>query len=166
MLLITGERAQESPRRATYNAIEVHKSDNRDGKKVVRHIDQWRPVLFWDEMEVWEIIAKYKVNVHPAYHLGINRVSCAYCIFASPDQLATVKQILPDQGKRISDYEVEFNHTIRKTQTLDETIAKGKVRDLDSKYVELARTFNYNEPILLETFTLPAGAYGDSAGPS
>lgn len=167
ILFITGERAQESANRAKYNPIEIHKSDNRAGKRNVRHIDHWRPVLYWDEMDVWNIIAKYNINVHPAYHLGINRVSCAWCIFASPDQLATVNKVIPEQGQRIKEYEQEFDHTIRQHQTLQETIDQGEpLPGVTEAHIEAAKSKEFNQPIILDEFTMPAGAFGDSSGPT
>ena len=167
VLFVTGERAQESPRRAKYNPIEVHKSDNRNGKRNVRHIDHWRPVLYWDEVDVWDIIGRYKINVHPAYHLGINRVSCAWCIFASPDQLATVNLVIPEQGRKIRQYEIDFNHTIRQDQTLDDTLAQGEPFEAATEErIQAARSSEFNQPIILDNFTLPAAAFGDSAGPT
>jgi len=167
VLFITGERAEESANRAKYNPIEVHHTDNRDGKRRIRHVDHWRPVLYWDEMDVWEIIGQYNVNVHPAYHLGINRVSCAWCIFASPDQLATVNLVLPEQGVKIRRYEIDFNHTIRKDQTLEETLAKGQpFEDATPELIEAAKSEEFNQCIILDNWKMPAGAFGDAAGPT
>lgn len=167
VLFITGERAEESANRAKYNPIEVHHTDNRDGKRKIRHVDHWRPVLYWDEIDVWDIIAEYSINVHPAYHLGINRVSCAWCIFASPDQLATVNLVLPEQGERIRDYEIEFNHTIRQHQTLTETINQGDPFDaVTQDRIKAARSEEFNQPIILDNFNLPEGAFGDASGPT
>ena len=73
-LVVTGERAQESPARAKYKTFEPHRSDLRNGKKYQRHIDHWRPGHAWKEEKVWDIIKQHKINVHPAYHLGRQRL--------------------------------------------------------------------------------------------
>lgn len=65
-LVVTGERAEESPSRAHYKVFEPNRADNRYGQKRKRHIDHWRPVHGWDEARVWEIMKRYKVNPHPA----------------------------------------------------------------------------------------------------
>lgn len=44
VLLVTGERAEESTSRAKYKVLEPHKSDNREGEIRRRHVDQCRPV--------------------------------------------------------------------------------------------------------------------------
>lgn len=87
-LFVTGERAEESASRARYESFEPHRSDSRTGRKA-RHVDQWRPVHSWSERDVWDIIKRWRVNPHPAYRLGWGRVSCAACIFGSPDQWAS-----------------------------------------------------------------------------
>ena len=73
-LVVTGERAQESASRAKYKVFEPHRSDLRNGKKYQRHIDHWRPGHAWKEEKVWDIIKQHKINVHPAYHLGRQRL--------------------------------------------------------------------------------------------
>ncbi|MFP5273965.1 phosphoadenosine phosphosulfate reductase domain-containing protein [Coleofasciculus sp.] len=70
-LFVSGERAEESPNRAKYPPVEIHRADPRKSRKsgskgrVSRHIDHWRPVLHWREDQVWEIIRKFRVNPHP-----------------------------------------------------------------------------------------------------
>jgi 3'-phosphoadenosine 5'-phosphosulfate sulfotransferase (PAPS reductase)/FAD synthetase len=45
-LVVTGERAEESPNRARYKVFEPHRADNRHGRRVIRHVDHWRPCPF------------------------------------------------------------------------------------------------------------------------
>lgn len=73
-LVISGERAEESPARSKYKEFEPDRADNRDGKKA-RLVDRWRPIHKWPEKEVWQIIRRFKINPHPAYWLGWGRVS-------------------------------------------------------------------------------------------
>ncbi len=73
-LVLTGERAEESPARAKYKDFHSHKTFSSKKKRFVYH---YRPVLHWSEEKVWGLIEKYKVNPHPAYKLGFGRVSCA-----------------------------------------------------------------------------------------
>jgi 3'-phosphoadenosine 5'-phosphosulfate sulfotransferase (PAPS reductase)/FAD synthetase len=60
-LVLTGERAEESPGRARYAALEPHRT--MSGR---RHVDHWRPVLRWSEQRVWDIIASARIRPHPA----------------------------------------------------------------------------------------------------
>lgn len=167
-LFITGERAQESKSRANYEEFEPHRSDLRDGKRFTRHVDHWRPIHGWLEEHVWTIIEQYKINVHPAYHLGWGRVSCATCIFASADQWASAKAILHDQFWEVSDYEVEFDHTIRQDESVKELAMRGDPFDaINENWTQRyqAQHENYVQNIIIEDWTEPAGAFGDSAGP-
>ncbi len=95
-LTISGERAEESPGRAKYKVFEKDRTDNRGkwvsqlapyehlpemvfkASKSGRHVDRWRPVHQWSEAKVWEIIKRWSINPHPAYHLGWGRVSCLH----------------------------------------------------------------------------------------
>ena len=56
-LMVTGERAEESPARAHYAAFEPHRTDTRDGTRRRRHVDHFRPVHAWSEAEVWAILS-------------------------------------------------------------------------------------------------------------
>lgn len=68
-LVITGERAEESPNRAKYAEFGIHPQDARYGRKN-RHLDHWRVVHGWKEAEVWDIMRRYRVDPHPAYKVG------------------------------------------------------------------------------------------------
>ncbi len=51
-LVVTGERAQESPSRARYAVLEPHRSDTRTGSRRRRHVDHWRPVHGYSTSEI------------------------------------------------------------------------------------------------------------------
>ena len=180
-LFLTGERAQESPNRATYEVFEPSRSDNRDGR-TGRHIDHWRPVLGWWEKEVWEIIGRYRVNPHPAYRLGWGRVSCAACIFGSPDQFASLQVINPEQFAAIAAYEERFGKTIKTQKVKGQksvvklpiaqfiekgTREKGPGRPYPTMTEADARAAvgeMFDEPVILAPgeWKLPAGAFGEN----
>lgn len=168
-LVVTGERAEESPARAKYKTFEPHRADLRNGK-VKRHIDHWRPVHKWPEKKVWNILKKYDVWAHPAYYLGWGRLSCATCIFGSPNQWASYNAIAPDKVERIAQFEEEFDHTINRTKSVREMVAEGTPypETADRELVLRALSSEYHEPIigLNSPWKLPAGAFGESAGPS
>jgi 3'-phosphoadenosine 5'-phosphosulfate sulfotransferase (PAPS reductase)/FAD synthetase len=102
-LIITGERREESANRSRYAEFQPHTSNCKK-----RKVDHWRPIIDWASVDVWKIIEKYKVNPHPAYHLGWGRTSCLMCIFASNDQIASAYAIAPERVQRIADYEMLF----------------------------------------------------------
>lgn len=165
-LVITGERAQESASRAKYLAFEPHRTDNRTGARIKRWVDHWRPVHSWTEQQVWQIIERWAINVHPAYWLGWARTSCMLCIFGSPNQWASASKIAPKKVIRIIDYERAFEVTIHRTLSVRELVSRGKPYDMDERIVALAMSTEYNEPIFVDNWTLPAGAYGEGCGPT
>ena len=167
-LVLTGERAEESKARARYKAFEPHRSDNRNGKKVKRWVDVSRTVHAWKEAEVWEIMRKYGVNPHPAYHLGLGRTSCMACIFGSPKQWAMLKTFMPEHFVRIASYEAAFGHTIKHGGTVEDTAKKGIVPELDAFWLNMAMSIEFTAPIRIDpsTWVHPPGAFGESSGPT
>lgn len=165
-LVLTGERAQESAARAKYKGFEQHRSDLRHGRRYQRYIDHWRPIHHWDERAVWEIIARHMLLPHPAYYLGWGRTSCRQCIFGSADQWATVALIAPEAFGRIADYEREFKVTIHRKETVAERAARGTPYRVDPFWVQVANAETFELPVVVDSWVLPAGAYGESCGPT
>jgi len=167
-LVITGERAQESSARAKYKTFEPHRTDARHGK-LKRHVDHWRPVHNWDQRDVWAIIENSGVNPHVGYHLGFGRLSCVSCIFASSNQWSSLQYMAPDHFNKIADHEELFGVTIQRKYSVKELAARGRVYQAvleNPELVKLAFSKHYDAPIILDKWVLPAGAYGESAGPS
>lgn len=168
-LVLSGERGEESPNRAKYSTFEPDKADNRNGKRVVRHVDRWRPVLHWNEEEVWAIIERYRVRVHPAYYMGWGRVSCATCIFGNANQWASIYEVNPEQVEKVSEYEDSFGVTIKRKETVVDLVVKGSpYKDITAELKQAAVSDKYYLTIIMnenETWELPAGAFGESCGP-
>ena len=166
-IVITGERAEESAARAKYKTFEPDRSDNRNGKRIIRHVDHLRPVHAWKEKEVWSIIERYKVVPHPAYRLGWSRLSCISCIFGSCNQWASLNQIAAERIKSISDYEKEFDCTIQRNVSVIEQVAKGSAYpNMNAEIVMMGLSKEYTGNIITDIWTLPKGAFGENAGPT
>jgi 3'-phosphoadenosine 5'-phosphosulfate sulfotransferase (PAPS reductase)/FAD synthetase len=166
VLLVTGERGEESKARSQYAIFEPDRADNRDGKTKIRTIDHYRPIRDWKEGRVWRIIRKFKVRCHPAYYLGWGRVSCAACIFGSKNQFASLFQINPDQVNKIADYEESFGVTIKRKESVRELVAKGEAYpNMKQEDVQDALSEEYSREIFMGHWVLPAGAFGESCGP-
>lgn len=163
VLLVTGERAEESSNRACYKQVESHKTSTSK-----RTVDQWRAVHQWSEQKVWDVIQKYGVAAHPCYEIGMSRCSCACCIFSSPHQWATMAEINPAQVDRIAAYEEEFGVTINRKRTVREMIAAGKpYTGMDPEQIRLALSSEYDAPIMVgDKWRLPNGAFGEGGGPT
>jgi len=164
-LVITGERAEESPGRAKYATFEPHRRDNRYGRKG-RWIDHWRPVHAWKETQVWEILERYFVFAHPAYFVGVGRASCMGCIFGGSRQWATIRRYAPVHFKRIADYEKEFGVTIHRTKSVDQLADESEPYPAASEWMALALSDTFDRPFFMDKWERPSGAFGESCGPT
>lgn len=165
-LLISGERGEESKARSNYAILEPDRSDLRNGKKFQRHVDHYRPIRDCKESEVWALIEKYKVVVHPCYYMGWGRCSCKFCIFGNADQFASAFDVSPKQGNVLTAWEEVFDTTIKRDCSLKVLVQRGKVyAHITPELKALATSHTYYGEILTDNWTLPAGAYGESCGP-
>lgn len=164
-LVVSGERAQESSARAKYATFEPDRA-NTEGARVQRHVDRWRAVHSWKEEQVWKIIEDYRVDPHPAYKLGWGRVSCMTCIFGSRNQWATIREIDPERFQKIADYEQQFGATIKRRESISDQADKGVSYGVDPDVIRVALSDEYPGPIIVDDWQLPAGAFGESAGPT
>jgi 3'-phosphoadenosine 5'-phosphosulfate sulfotransferase (PAPS reductase)/FAD synthetase len=164
VLIVTGERRQESMNRSKYASVVRHKSTTK-----ARRVDQWRAILDWPEDDVWKIIERWRVRPHPAYYLGWGRVSCFPCIFGSPNQWASVRALDPDQFQRILDYEHRFGYTIQKGGDILSQADRGKsFLPNDHENMLRAMTEEYAPELAIvlegERWELPLGALGQVSG--
>lgn len=127
MVIMTGERRQESNKRKGYK--EVEKSRN-EGK--TRRALQWRPIIDWMETDVWAIIEKYKVQPHPCYELGWGRCSCQLCIFSKANTWASINEISPEKVFRIAQIEQDLkekSEALVEAETANPALIKMKKDD-------------------------------------
>ena len=165
-VVLSGERGEESKQRSKYSILEADRSDNRTGKKN-RYVDRWRPIRDWTEKEVWDIIEKYKVVVHPCYYMGWSRCSCKFCIFGNADQFLSAFTISPEIGQELVNIEQDFGVTLKRKESLPQLIEKGTTYStITEELKEISTSKVYTGKILTDNWTLPAGAYGESCGPS
>ena len=162
-LVITGERAEESPSRARYATLEPHRTST-----LARAVDHWRPVHDWSERLTWDAISQARIRPHPAYVLGWGRLSCRACIFGSPDQWATLRLVFPAAFRRVAAREVASGKTIHRSLTVTQLADRGTAFPAATLHPdELAQADDpvWRLSILADRWTLPAGAFGDHAGP-
>lgn len=165
-LVVTGERAEESSARAKYRTFEPHRVDNRNGARVKRYVDHFRPAHSKTEAEVWEMIRKYRVQNHPCYNLTWPRASCLLCVFLSKNQWATVRKYMPQKFIPIRNYEREFGVTIHRTMTVDEQADQGVPSDVDPYWLNIAMSKEFTIPVIVENWQMPVGAFGEAGGPT
>tara|TARA_R110002051_G_scaffold318017_2_gene399816 strand:- start:2712 stop:3824 length:1113 start_codon:yes stop_codon:yes gene_type:complete len=166
---VTGERREESPNRAKYNQLEPHACDRRRGR-LARHVDAWRPVLHFEESEVWEIMERHGVLAPVPYRLKWPRSSCRTCIFNSPSIWATLRRYFPASVETIAAYERKFDTTISRDRINVMEIAEKAVPFDIVDDVALAQAFKseYTLPVIdRANWTLPAGAFSsEKCGPT
>jgi 3'-phosphoadenosine 5'-phosphosulfate sulfotransferase (PAPS reductase)/FAD synthetase len=120
VLLLSGERGEESGNRARYPFVEADYTNS--GRK---EVTVWHAVLEWYEPEVWDLIRRHRVRPHPAYYVGFSRLSCMPCIFGNNDQWATVQSLDPSLLDQIAAYE----HFFYKSAESPGTIGTGVIVD-------------------------------------
>lgn len=165
-LTVSGERAEESPSRAKYKTFEPDRTDTRTSKRVPRHIDRYRPVHAWTEAKIWAIVGRWGINPHPAYHLGWGRVSCRACIFGNDNQWASIADIDPDGIDTIARYERDFGCTIHRTKHVHQRVREGTPYPMSPEAAQIAMSDEYEQPAIVNDWKLPAGAFGESSGPT
>ncbi|PZQ55945.1 MAG: phosphoadenosine phosphosulfate reductase [Phenylobacterium zucineum] len=167
-LVVTGERAEESPGRARYAAFEPHRTATAGGRAPARRVDHWRPIHGWSRTEVWRIIERFAVTPHPAYQLGWGRLSCRACIFGSPNQWATIRAVFPDQFRRIAAREQASGFTIQRSASVVALADRGHPYPAALARPELvaqAEAADWRRPVISRRWGLPPGAFGEAAGP-
>jgi 3'-phosphoadenosine 5'-phosphosulfate sulfotransferase (PAPS reductase)/FAD synthetase len=171
LVIITGERRQESNNRSKYNNLEKHRSFTKS-----RTSWHWRPILEWKEKEVWAMFEKYKIQPHPCYELGWGRCSCQICIFSSPSVWQAVEEIDPAKILTVSALEKKIGQTLHyktrqknkvkyhQSQSIKEYIKKAGGKSIlneeaRNRWLEEALG-DFKSPIKVKgEWKLPAGAF-------
>lgn len=161
-MLVTGERREESSARAKYPEAELHRSCNKK-----RTVVQWRTVIDWTEAEVWDAIRAAGIEPHPCYRAGFGRASCAFCIFGNPSQLATARDLLPEQYERLTQVEAKLGFTMQHDEGLDAYTARGAsfAAEAPADVREACRRREYTGRVATDNWQLPAGAFKNHGGP-
>ena len=125
-----GLRAEESPARAKREEMSINKRLSNKSRTVMEYL----PIHGWLEGKVWDTIKASGVPHHPAYDLGMRRLSCVFCIFAPKAALRIAGKHNP---ALLADYvalEKKIDHTFRQGFAIKEIadeIATGVTEDED-----------------------------------
>lgn len=167
ILVVSGERRQESSGRAKYNEMELHRTNAT--AKAHRLVHQWRSVIDWDETQIWDIIRRYRIAPHPCYAVGWNRCSCMMCIFSLPTHWAGIRELFPERFAEVEEDERLLGFTVDNKKSLAEYVgsAKSCVCYNDQNAIQQLTTGIFSaEDIEKSTWTIPAGAFhGAKGGP-
>jgi 3'-phosphoadenosine 5'-phosphosulfate sulfotransferase (PAPS reductase)/FAD synthetase len=108
-----GIRAEESPARSKKTPFQV--DTKQTGKGTVKHVDMYYPIFDWTTDQVWHSIehGHPRVPHHPAYDLGMPRLSCVFCVFAPKSALLIAAKHNRALLERYVALEEKIGHTFR-----------------------------------------------------
>ncbi|WP_231464706.1 phosphoadenosine phosphosulfate reductase family protein [Pedobacter sp. Leaf132] len=109
VLHVFGFRKDESPARAKKEVLKVNKQLTTKR----RLVHDWLPVHDWSLEKVWNVIKSNNLPYHPAYDLGMPRLSCCFCIFSPFDALVIAGQHNPELLDRYVETEKKIGHKFR-----------------------------------------------------
>lgn len=118
-----GIRAEESNSRAKKVGSRGTLNENKKNSNSVREAYDWWPIADWTITQVWDEISDAGQVPHPAYAAGNDRLSCAFCIFGSRNDLRNAKAEKPELYQRYIDLEIEVRSTMFNGESLAERIA-------------------------------------------
>ena len=99
--------------------------------------------------------------------MGWGRVSCFACIFGSPNQWASVQQVAPRSLGEIASYEKLFGKSIVQGESVDQRASRGRAyKAITPELIAEATSTEWNGPVFVDRWQLPAGAFGESNGPT
>ncbi len=104
-----GLRAQESPARAKRKPF----SRDERASNGKRTVDVWLPLHNWPVGRVWQRIRASGVRHHPAYDLGMPRLSCCFCIFSPRSALLLAGKHNPELLAQYVAIERRIGHAFR-----------------------------------------------------
>lgn len=92
VVVFEGVRADESLRRESYERI---------GENVKHpNIINCRPIFRWNTSEIFLYIFSRDIELNPAYRMGLTRVGCGVCPFASDWSEYLIRRIYPEISKK------------------------------------------------------------------
>lgn len=133
VLVLIGERREESSQRAKLEAWRPDENNSKVGREVVK----FSPILDLTEKQVWNIIEANNIPKHPCYSWGVSRASCAICIFSSNKEIALAAKHAPEIVAKYVESEAKIHHTFRyKPATKSRAEEKVTIADILKKESE------------------------------
>ncbi|GAV36867.1 hypothetical protein ROTAS13_04556 [Roseomonas sp. TAS13] len=118
---------------------------------------------------MWDILARHGVVPAIPYRLGFGRLSCMTCIFGTPALWATIRLIARAWFERVAGYERQFGCTIQRARSVRDLADRGipyPAALAQPGLVAEALAPRWTGPIRTADWRLPAGAFGEAAGPA
>ncbi|CAM4042612.1 phosphoadenosine phosphosulfate reductase family protein [Paenibacillus alkaliterrae] len=110
ILLLTGERSEESTERAAKKVFQLH-STHAVGRK--NRIVHWlKPIKDMLKSQVRQLAADYGIELHPCYE-WVSRCSCKFCIFNTSSELQQTSRLFPEDWEYLKQMEHDIGHTMK-----------------------------------------------------
>lgn len=113
-----GIRAEESTGRAKAKDWTLYQRESIAGRTVFH----WLPIHGLTESEVFSTIKVCGQTPHPAYSMGMTRLSCCFCIMSSHKDLKTASMLKPVLFSRYIELEKRTGYTMSMSRRSLETI--------------------------------------------
>ncbi len=122
-----GIRGQESSSRLDrYEGSQFVVDKKTTGKGTVKQVWRWLPIFWWSQDEVWQRIKQAGTRYHKAYDLGMSRLSCAFCVFATQKDLLIAAENNPDLFEQYLKTEKKIGHSFKAKLSLAQVNEKLK----------------------------------------
>jgi 3'-phosphoadenosine 5'-phosphosulfate sulfotransferase (PAPS reductase)/FAD synthetase len=125
ILQVFGFRAEESPARKKRPVL----ARNGRASNKAWDVFDWLPIHTWTTEQVWHDIIASGVPYHPAYDLGMPRLSCCFCVFAPKPALIRAGKANPGLLDEYVSLEAEIGHDFQHNKPIrliKEAIAAGE----------------------------------------
>jgi 3'-phosphoadenosine 5'-phosphosulfate sulfotransferase (PAPS reductase)/FAD synthetase len=119
ILDIEGLRGQESTGREKQPVLMYREDASTESNEVWR----WLPVHRFSTDDIWKWIAKSGVPFHPAYSMGLERLSCVSCLYAPPHQLQAAGKANRDLLRRYVEKEEKYGMAFTRKVSLKQVEA-------------------------------------------
>lgn len=114
ILNVMGHRADESTER---ECLEPFNENFKPGQisNGRRMVDYWFPIHHWSKQQVWDDIKASGLPWHYAYDLGMDRLSCVFCVFGNRAGLLIAARYNRQLLDEYCDTEEKSGHRFKKS---------------------------------------------------
>lgn len=145
------------------SAVEIEVYRTNAEKKLHQIVYQWRSVIDYWEVDVWEVLKCHRANQHPCYSAGWKRCNCAMCIFTAPKLFAGIRELYPEEYQLLKHDEEILEFMLDNKCDLDTFVgnAKSCVYHGDEKAIRslVAGKFSVDDIYVEGQWMYPAGAF-------
>ena len=117
VLFISGERRDESPKRAKLAEIEYHATTLKTERKGKFTCHWYRPCLDYEKGEMFEFAGRLGLSPHPCYEY-VDRCSCMFCVLMKDRHAIENIKRHPKRATELIQAEIRLQHNWKSKQSL------------------------------------------------